>query len=37
MYWQEEINMMFEMITGTLYIAILISWLVGKLVVREQP
>jgi hypothetical protein len=27
--------MMFEMITGTLYIAILISWLVGKLVVRE--
>lgn len=29
--------MMFEMITGTLYIAILISWLVGKLVVREQP
>jgi hypothetical protein len=29
--------MMFEMITGTLYIAILISWLVGKLVVREHP
>jgi hypothetical protein len=29
--------MMFEMIAGTLYIAILISWLVGKLVVREQP
>ena len=29
--------MMFEMITGTLYIAILISWLVGKLVVRQQP
>ena len=29
--------MMFEMITGTLYIAILISWLVGKLIVREQP
>jgi hypothetical protein len=28
-------TMMFEMITGTLYIAILISWLVGKLVVRE--
>jgi hypothetical protein len=28
--------MMFEMIIGTLYIAILISWLVGKLVVREQ-
>jgi hypothetical protein len=28
--------MMFEMITGTLYIAILISWLVGKMVVREQ-
>ena len=27
--------MMFEMITGTLYIAILILWLVGKLVVRE--
>jgi len=29
--------MMFEMITGTLYIAILISWLVGKLVIREKP
>ncbi len=29
--------MMFEMIAGTLYIAILISWLVGKLVVREEP
>jgi len=28
--------MMFEMITGALYIAILISWLVVKLVVREQ-
>jgi hypothetical protein len=30
-----RMTMMFEMITGTLYIAILISWLVGKLVVRE--
>jgi hypothetical protein len=29
--------MMFEMITGTLYIAILISWLVGKFISREKP
>jgi hypothetical protein len=29
--------MMFEMITGTLYIAILISWLVGKFISRENP
>jgi len=25
------------MITGTLYIAILISWLVGKFISREKP
>ena len=29
--------MMFEMITGTLYIAILILWLVGKFISREKP
>jgi hypothetical protein len=29
--------MMFEMIAGTLYIAILISWLVGKFISREKP
>jgi voltage-gated potassium channel len=28
--------MMFEMITGTLFIAILISWLVGKVLTRER-
>jgi hypothetical protein len=28
--------MMFEMITGTLFIAILISWLVGKVLTREK-
>jgi hypothetical protein len=28
---------MFEMITGTLYIAILVSWLVGKFLKDNQP
>ena len=28
--------MMFEMISGTLYIAVLVSWLVGKILKREQ-
>ena len=32
-----RIIMMFEMIIGTLYIAILISWLVGKFISREKP
>ena len=29
--------MMFEMIIGTLYIAVLISWLVGRFIFRSNP